>query len=197
MIQGNNPISSRHGITTSTTGEPASLEKTYAAVNRMLEDGIIESYAIGGAMAVAFYMEPDSTFDVDIFCIVKGMSDQALNILKPIYEYCGAKGYESRHEGILIEGFEVQFLPVFDELSEEAVREAAVPTYGNTPVRVMQPEHLVAIMLKTGRPKDEARIVRFIDAGAFDPAKLDVILSRHGLDAKREVLGELLRRLDI
>jgi len=196
-MERNNPYPSGHGISTSTTGTPGSLERTYAAVNQMLTDGVVENYALGGAMAVAFYMEPDSTFDVDIFCIVKGMSEQALNLIQPIYEYCRSKGYEARREGIMIEGFEVQFLPVYDELSEEAVQAAAVHSYGRVAVRVMQPEYLVAIMLKTGRPKDEARIVRFIEAGAFDPAKLDVILSRHDLDAKRVVLERLLRKLGL
>ncbi|MFA6691868.1 MAG: hypothetical protein WCR98_07815 [Saccharofermentanales bacterium] len=36
-------------------------------VNRMEEDGVISSYAIGGAVGATFYIEPASTMDVDIF----------------------------------------------------------------------------------------------------------------------------------
>ena len=36
-------------------------------VNQMVADGVIERYAIGGAVGATFYLEPVSTLDVDIF----------------------------------------------------------------------------------------------------------------------------------
>ena len=44
-----------------------SIEKTIAVINKMVVDGIIENYALGGATAVIFYTEPIATQDVDIF----------------------------------------------------------------------------------------------------------------------------------
>ena len=33
----------------------------------MLADGVIDQYAIGGAVAATFYLEPAATIDVDVF----------------------------------------------------------------------------------------------------------------------------------
>ena len=52
----------------------------------------------------------------------------------------------------------------------------------------MQAEHLVAIMLQTGRLKDHARIAQFIEHNAVDQKQLDSILIRHGLVKKWETL---------
>jgi hypothetical protein len=34
------------------------MEKTLRVLNRMVKDGVIEQYAIGGAVAAIFYVEP-------------------------------------------------------------------------------------------------------------------------------------------
>lgn len=43
------------------------IRNTIAAINQMQADGVIERYAIGGAVGAAFYLEPVATLDVDIF----------------------------------------------------------------------------------------------------------------------------------
>lgn len=72
-------------------------------------------------------------------------------------------------------------MPVFNPLNEEAVEHAREFDYMGIRVKVMSPEHLVAIMLQTGRTKDYVRVARFIEADAFDPKVLNEILDRHGL----------------
>lgn len=47
------------------------------------------------------------------------------------------------------------------------------------PTFVFTAEHLVAVALETGRPKDKARILQFIDAEAVDQKALEEILGRH------------------
>ena len=42
-------------------------------------------------------------------------------------------------------------------------------------------EHLAAIALQTGRAKDKARVLQFVEAGALDAARFQAILTRHGL----------------
>ena len=42
---------------------------------------------------------------------------------------------------------------------------------------------MVAIAVQTGRTKDHARLVAFVESGVADRARLDDILSRHGLNA--------------
>ena len=80
-----------------------------------------------------------------------------------------------------IEGWPVQFLPEFNPLIEEAVRQASEIKFQRTRTRVMQAEHLMAIMLQTGRLKDLARLAQFVETGKYDPDKLLVILKRHRL----------------
>ena len=42
-------------------------------------------------------------------------------------------------------------------------------------------EHLAVIALQTGRAKDKARVLQFVEAGALDAARFQAILARHGL----------------
>jgi hypothetical protein len=45
----------------------------------------------------------------------------------------------------------------------------------------MRPEHLAAIALTVGRPKDRARVVYLVSLDNFDKVRFQEILSRHGL----------------
>jgi len=51
----------------------------------------------------------------------------------------------------------------------------------DTPAHVFTAEHLAVIALESGRPKDKARLLQFIEGGALDPIKLEKIIQRHGL----------------
>ena len=53
-------------------------------------------------------------------------------------------------------------------------------------MRVMRPEHLVAICLEMGRIKDDERIARFIEQEAFDDGALRRVLANHGMLEKWE-----------
>ena len=43
------------------------MKATVEKINRMQADGVIGKYAICGAVAATFYLEPSATMDVDIF----------------------------------------------------------------------------------------------------------------------------------
>ena len=43
------------------------IKETIRAINEMQAAGIIERYAIGGAVGATFYLEPVATLDVDVF----------------------------------------------------------------------------------------------------------------------------------
>ena len=45
----------------------------------------------------------------------------------------------------------------------------------------MTAEHLMAVALQTGRAKDFARLVAFVESRVADATLLDDILERHGL----------------
>jgi hypothetical protein len=63
------------------------------------------------------------------------------------------------------------------------------------PVRVMSPEHLVAIMLQTGRSKDYVRVARFLETDTFERETLRQTLERHGLTKAWGNVRLLERRL--
>jgi len=154
----------------------------------MVKDGVIEQYAIGGAVAAIFYIEPINTNDLDIFFHGKDPS-VGFDILAPLYGYLSNLGYKGQGEAIDIEGWPVQFLPIFNPLLEEAVEQAKEVRFQRTKTRVMQAEHLVAIMLQTGRLKDHARIAQFMEFEVVDQKRLAGILERHGLIKKWETLN--------
>jgi hypothetical protein len=159
------------------------MRETIKIINQMVKDGVIEGYAIGGAIAAIYYLEPFDTADLDIFVQVNATGSD-LMILAPIYQYLTEQGYEPKGEFIYIEGIPAQFLPVFNPLTEEAVEKAQTIKYARVATRIMRAEHLVAIMLNTGRPKDYLRISMFLEQGAVKIRSLNAVLKRHGLMKK-------------
>jgi len=165
------------------------VKDTLELINRIQSDGLIDRYAIGGAVGATFYLAPAATVDLDIF-VTFPASAGLLVSLSPIYEYLKSKGGRVQDEYIVIGDWPVQFLPCGNELEQEALR-AAVPTFvEGAPTWVMPAEHLVAIALNTGRAKDHNRILQFIEQQAVDQAKLNDVLRRHGLQGKWEHFKE-------
>jgi hypothetical protein len=156
-----------------------SLEKTVSVLNKMVADGIVSDYVIGGAMGALFYTEPFETHDLDIF--VAFPETTLIVTLDPIYKYLKAKGYSAQDEHIVVEGMPVQILPIYDELIAEAANQALPKTVGKEQVRVMSPEHLLAIMAKLSRPKDKIRVHLVLEQADIDMPFLRGILSRYGL----------------
>jgi hypothetical protein len=98
-------------------------------------------------------------------------------------------------EYLIIAGWPVQFLPPTGPLVEEALAEAPEVDLEGEAIRVFSAEHLAAVALETGRPKDHARLVQFVEAGVLNSDRLEGILRRHGLWSKwrafeRRFLGE-------
>jgi len=161
------------------------MEKTLAVINQLEQAGLIGRYAIGGAVAATRYIEPIQTYDLDIFVILPVLPSGLIS-LTPIYSDLTQRGYAPQGECIVIEGWPVQFLPVYNPLTEEALAQAMEVEFGSTPTRVLSAEHLAAIMLETGRPKDHARLIQFFEFNALDRAVLERIVARHGLTLKWE-----------
>jgi len=128
------------------------MEKTLAVINEMEQEGIIDRYAIGGAIAATLYVEPVQTYDLDIFVIFP-VSPTGLISVSPIYAYLTARGYVAEGEAINIEGWPVQFLPVFNPLTDEALAMAEDVTFGETPTRVLSAETLQQSCFRLGAPK--------------------------------------------
>ena len=67
------------------------MKHTLELINQMQADGVIAHYAIGGAVAATFYLEPAATVDVDVFVLLSNPAG-ALVSLSPIYEYLKLRG---------------------------------------------------------------------------------------------------------
>jgi hypothetical protein len=167
------------------------MKQTLEVINRMEDDGIIGRYAIGGAVAAYNYVEPSVTDDLDVLVSFDAVPEQpqsGLITLSPIFSYLKDKGYlEFRKEGLVIEGWPVQFLPVASDLDAEALARAEEveieinASEGSVKTRVLQPEHIVATALRVDRPRDRIRIAQFLDEQAVDLDALCDVIDRHGL----------------
>lgn len=159
------------------------LSKTLAVLNEMQQEGVIGPYAIGGAIAAFYYLEPAATFDVDIFIPLEPKAGELLS-LAPIYEYLRERGYREKEETVAIENWDVQFIPAYNPLVKEALKAAKAIDLDGIVTRILPAESLMAIALQTGRSKDLARLVQFLEAGVADRARFNEILQRHDLGEK-------------
>ena len=157
------------------------IEEVIQTVNQMKVDGVIANYAIGGAVGATFYLEPVSTLDVDIFIDVHAMAGSSIISLDPIFSYLREHACKMEGEYVIISGWPVQFLPPTGPLIEEALARAVEVDVQGIPARVFTAEHLGAIALQTGRAKDKARLLQFIEARALDRSGFEEIISRYGL----------------
>ena len=149
------------------------------AANGLVEERLIEDYALGGALAAIYYVEPFATYDADIFFIP---TDKGLTAGVPaLYARLQAQGWRAEREHLLVKGFPVQFL-AGRGLTEEAVREARTVEYEGIPARVFRVEYIIAIAASVGRLKDLARIEQIQEQAECDQKLLEKILRRHNLE---------------
>ncbi|HOK57319.1 MAG TPA: hypothetical protein PKV21_05145 [bacterium] len=156
------------------------MEKTIKVINELKKKGLINDYAIGGGIGALFYIEPFLTYDLDIFVVLKEEPDKVIIDLSNIYNYLQSKGYKWKGEHILIEGVPVQFI-VADELEEEGIKNAKKVRYKGIPTKVLSPEYLIAIFLRTGRKKDIEKVERFFEETKINKRKLRNILKKFNI----------------
>lgn len=152
-----------------------------AAIRDMKRDGVIDEYAVAGAMAAAFWAEPTATFDLDV--LVEFQSSSLLVSLQPIYGWAEARGFAAKDEHIIIAGVPVQFIPAPDGLAVEALTHAVELDYAGQPMRVVRPEYLIALSL-SGSARTQKRVVRA--AQLMEEATLD-----------RKLLHDLVKRYNL
>lgn len=157
------------------------IQDVLAMLNQLQDNGVIARYAIGGAVGATFYLEPVSTLDVDVFIAFKSEPGSVLVSPLPIFDYLKQFGCKMEGEYIVIGGWPVQFLPVDAPLLKEALAQAVESDVEGTPARVFTAEHLATIALQTGRAKDKARLLQFIETGAMDSERFQAIIARHDL----------------
>lgn len=149
------------------------------AANDLALVGLISDWALGGALAAIYYVEPFATYDADIFFIPRNPGLDAG--ISAIYAHLQAHGWQVEGEHLLWRGFPVQFLAA-GGLTEEAVREAERIDYEGVPAKVFRPEHIIAIAASVGRQKDKARIEQVLQQADLDKNYLENLLQRYKLN---------------
>ncbi len=153
-------------------------------LNEMKARGLIGDYAIGGATGLIYYFEPIQTQDIDVFIVLESQGQPLVN-LSPIYSFLAERGCEPKQEYVLVSGVPVQFLVPYNALVQDAVATATSVKFGATDCRVLSLEHLMTIMIQTGRTKDKARLE---DLGnhptLFDKSKFQNLIQRFNLEEK-------------
>lgn len=162
------------------------IKQTLDVIKAMERDGVIERYAIGGAVAAYTYIEPAVTEDLDILVSFKTDAPTGLLSLEPVFKYLRARGFaEFRKEGVMVGGWPVQFLPVASPLDDEALAKAEhIDMRENgekVRARILSAEHVVATAVQVGRPKDSQRAIQFLSEKAVNLRKLKAVLDRHNL----------------
>ena len=125
------------------------IKEAIQTINRMQSDGVIERYAIGGAVGATFYLEPVATLDIDIFVEFQTEPGSRIVSLEHIFKYLGNRGCRMEGDYVVIGNWPVQFLPAGSPLLQESLATAVEKDVEDTPVRVFTPEHIVAIALAT------------------------------------------------
>ena len=162
----------------------SSLTDVFRVLNRMRDERIVAQYAVGGATAVLFYAEPTRTYDLDVFVTLEAAGNDVLAPLSRVYEWAQEQGFGLQAEHLLIEGVPVQLLPAYHALVEAALSTARVHDYGGVPVRVVGPEHLVALSLQAGGARRRERAWQLLETGAVDRERLRRILTTHAIAAE-------------
>lgn len=145
----------------------------------MREAGVIQNYAIFGAVAQMRYTEPLATLDADVLVAVP--APDRLDVLSAIYQFCAERGYRAEGEAVRVGAWPTQFVPAFSPLTREAMEQAETVDFEGVPLRVVRADHLAVIALSVGRSKDLTRILSLLESGAVTRSELADLATRHGL----------------
>ena len=161
----------------------SSFAQALRALNQLKADGVVEDYAIAGAMALLFWAEPVPTYDLDVLAFLPDRATPIVS-LDSVYRWAAAKGYAVSEEHLLIEGVPTQIVPSPGPVADEAIQAAATLDYEGIAVRVVRPEYLIALYLLpgAGTRKRRERAAALLELPDLNRGLLDEILSRHGLE---------------
>ncbi|HVT59554.1 MAG TPA: hypothetical protein VHR45_14270 [Thermoanaerobaculia bacterium] len=149
------------------------------ALGELKGTGVVEDYAVAGAMALVFWTEPIPTYDLDVLVFLPEQ-ERPITSLEGIYSWAAAHGYPVESEHVLVEGVPVQFLPSHNELADEAIETAQTLDYEGVPVRVVRPEYLIALYLEPAARtmKRRERAAALAEAPATNQQALRALLER-------------------
>jgi hypothetical protein len=157
------------------------MKGAFRILGDMVRDGVIRNYVVGGAVAAINYSEPVATEDLDVLVSLDTRPGGPID-LTPQYRYLEGRGYSTfEKEGVLIEGWPVQFLPVADEQDIDAISSAEIVRIDELVIPVLSAVHVVLAAVRTGRSKDFIRIDQFLEERLVDLEKLQTAILHFGL----------------
>lgn len=158
------------------------MKKTLEVINELKQRGLINDYAIGGAIAALKWTEPFFTRDLALFIIPeKRVGKERLIVLSSIYEYLKGKGYDTwTGQWLMIEGVPVELIPA-EGVTQEAVENAVETLFEGVATRVISAEYLIALFLIASRDKDKIKIRMLLEQATINMEYLRDILERYGL----------------
>lgn len=162
-----------------------------ATVDELKTKGLIKDYAIAGGWAIAYYLEPAYTYDVDVLILVDSGEDH-----HKVYQYLEGKGNKIENVYVHTDGMAVQLFPAYgDDLYEGAIRSANTVTIGDVSSKVVNKEYLIALLLQGNRAKDKIRIVELLPS--VNGKTLNEILRKYdnAKDNLQIKYGRLLKEL--
>ena len=145
----------------------------------MRDEGIVAQYAVGRYTP----SRPAPTI-LDVFVTLEAAGEDVLAPLSRVYEWARGQGFGLQAEHLLIAGVPVQLLPAYNALVEASLSTARQHDYAGVPVRVVDPEHLVALALQAGGARRRERAWQLLEAGTVDRERLREILTTHAIAAE-------------
>jgi hypothetical protein len=140
-------------------------------LNEMTRKGVIDTYAVFVAVAQMRYTEAVATMYVDIL----------IAFLRPIYKFCEKRGFFPEGEAIRVGDWPVQFIPAFDKITEEAMKQAETAEFEGISLRVVRADYLAVIALATARAKDFTRILSLLEIDAVSQNEIEQLANHFGL----------------
>jgi hypothetical protein len=159
------------------------MNEALKALNRLVADGVLQDYAIGGAVGASFYLPAMQTEDLDVFVILPA-PNSLLASLTSVYDALKARGGVVEHEYVRFGEWPVRILTDANPLIAEAILDATHVDFEGIPTKVLGAEHLCAIALQTGRAKDYARVTMFLEGANVNLEALRSLANRYGLSGR-------------
>jgi hypothetical protein len=155
------------------------MKKVAEMLNDMVASGVIQNYALFGAMAQMRYTEAVATLDAGVLVAVP--FPDRMDVLAGIYAYCKERGYETEGDAVRVGAWPVQFMPVFSSLTREAMENAETADFEGVGLRVVRADYLAVIALSVGRGKDYARMLALLESFSVTREQIARLAAKHGL----------------
>ncbi len=162
------------------------MQKVIQTLDEMVRDGVIEDYVIGGATALMYFSVPNFvTEDIDVFVYLKGKPATAIIDVSPIYSYLTSrKNAHVQGDYVIVDGFPIQFLIPYDDVSKEAFAHAIRITPEQMSFKIFDLEYTMVIMIQLGKEKYVERLRTLLRHRLFNESKLDSLLQHFNLASK-------------